>query len=464
MQTFKRWLKKRPVLFAAARRVYRIAKWPLLLLHLPEIISGLCLFAWFRWWGHRRLPPAAAVLDDPRIVMLVISPLPHDPRVQREAQMLASKGFRVTVLCPQWYPVTPAPDWGPRITFRIAKPGAGTFPTRFPYIFGWRLFRLALKEPAWAYHAHDLDTALPALLAAAIRRVPCICDFHEWYAENVTFDPAAQRYHPHGWLRRSVYRMMERQVLQHASCVITVCDSIADMMEKFYKAPRKVHVLRNIPRVEACDGQAPRINLRQLLRIPERTKIVLYQGGVGPSRNLEPIIRAMAHVERAVLVIRGPGIDLYGPNYLEVARSVGATGRVFCLPAVPSADVVREARAADVGIWSLLANVGLNFKLALPNKIFEYLMAGIPILAADLPEAARLVLGYQVGLCFDPEDPMSIAAAIRRMSEDDDFLHRCRSCIRHSLADLQADKEWHKLVDLYDNLTVSAPSPAAVVA
>jgi glycosyltransferase involved in cell wall biosynthesis len=180
----------------------------------------------------------------------------------------------------------------------------------------------------------------------------------------------------------------------------------------------------------------------------------LYQGGVGPSRNLEPIIRALALVRHAVFVIRGPAIEAFSQQYLRLAAEVGAEGRVFCLPPVPSNQVVAAAREADFGIWTLLSNVGLNFKLALPNKVFEYLAAGLPVLGARLPEVERIVDGYQVGLCFDPEDPASIAAAINRLADDGMFHAACKRSIAFALQDLKADREWAKLVALYEEMSV----------
>ena len=194
------------------------------------------------------------------------------------------------------------------------------------------------------------------------------------------------------------------------------------------------------------------MDLHKALGIAADTLIILYQGGLGPSRNLEPVIEAMAHVPGAVLVLRGPEHEVYGPVYQARAQGVGASDRVYCLAPVPSARVVEEGRAADICLWTLLTNVGLNFYYALGNKIFEYLAANLPLLVADLPEARRLVEQYQVGLCFDPDSPASIAAAINRMVEDHGFRKACIANIPLALQALQADQEWDKLVALYREL------------
>jgi glycosyltransferase involved in cell wall biosynthesis len=416
--------------------------------------------AWLSWRGGRRIARSASPRGR-KVVMLVCSELPIDPRVEREARALAAAGFPVKILCPAWEGPAPPPRWGPGIEVRILPFKAGRFGFRFPYILGRQLLRAARAErDVWAFHAHDLNTALPALLAAAGRRVCCVCDFHEWYSENVSFSEARKAYQPHPPHKRRIYRAVERVAIHSASAVITVCDSIAVLLERQFQSPRPIGVIRNIPPLARGAGPArkPR-ELRWLLGLSPDTRILLYQGGVGPSRNLEPVIRAMALVPGAALVLRGPGMHLYGRHYLDLAAQAGCRSRVFCLPPVPSADVVVEARAADFGLWTLLSDVGLNFRLALPNKIFEYLAAGLPLLVADLPEARRIVQRYGVGLCFDPDDPAAIAAAVNRLADDTAFRRVCQANIPRALDDMQADREWEKLVQLYQLLAGAAPAP-----
>ena len=241
--------------------------------------------------------------------------------------------------------------------------------------------------------------------------------------------------------------------------MITVSEGIGKGLEKRYQAPKSVHIIRNIPFIRHGDRAlaAPEYtDLRKTLGIAADTLIILYQGGLGPSRNLEPVIEAIAGVPRAVLIMRGPEHEVYGPGRIRaLAQRVGAGDKMYCLAPVPSARVVEEAKAGDVGLWTLLANVGLNFHYALGNKIFEYLAAGLPLLVADLPEARRLVEQYQVGLCFDPDSPTSIAGAINRMVADHRFREACKANIPPALHALRADQEWNKLVGVYWRLTES---------
>ncbi len=142
---------------------------------------------------------------------------------------------------------------------------------------------------------------------------------------------------------------------------------------------------------------------------------------------------------------------MFGEGYRAVARSAGAEDRLILLPPVPSADVVKAAIGADAGIWTL-PNLSKNFYYALPNKIFEYLASGLPVLAANFPEARKMVENNGVGLCFDPYDPRSIAAQINRMAEDPALLRSFREAIGGALEKMDAGGEWQKLVAIYGAL------------
>jgi glycosyltransferase involved in cell wall biosynthesis len=403
----------------------------------------------------REIAPTAPADGAPLlVVMLVISEVWRDPRVEREARSLAAAGFRVKIVYPDFFSAVHGLgplDWGAGIEFRPLPSEFHHFIYGFPYLCGADFLKAIECERPFAFHAHDLSTALIALAAARAANAYCVCDFHEWYSENVTWNARRGRWVPHPWIKKLVYRLGELLVMHRASAVITVCDSIADELSSGrYRTRRTVNVIRNIPPLShaASDG---RRSLRDEIGAGANTFIVLWQGGVGPTRLIEPIVEAFEFIPRGILVIRGPFIEDFGSGYLELARSRGAGGRVFCLPPVSSRDVVVAAAGADAGIWSL-PNLCKNFYYALPNKVFEYLAAGLPLLAADYPEVQRLVRRYEIGLSFDPYDPASIAAQVNRMIDDPGLVERCRANTDAALADMQADREWGKLVRVYRDL------------
>lgn len=386
------------------------------------------------------------------IVMLVISALRIDPRVEREARALAEAGYRVRVIAPDIShpPLKEQPiNWGPGIEFDILSPTVADFFNIKPYLAGEPLLAAAVQYRPLAFHCHDLNTCLVGLAAARYVGCYCVCDFHEWYSHNVSWNDGAKSWEPHPDEMRKIFSSAEKLVMNQADEVITVCDSIAQELKiESNRMDRQVHVIRNIPAPNSSTALYP--SLRDTLSIPANKTVMLWQGGIGPTRLLEPVIQSLAHVENAVFVIRGPSLDLFGEGYRELAKQSGVSERLFLLPPVKSADVVKAANGSDFGIWTL-PNLSKNFYYALPNKIFEYLMAGLPIACANFPEARAIVERYRVGVTFDPYDPKSIASAIEKLTESS-FRKTCIDNVKLALDDLRADREWKKLIELYDRL------------
>ena len=430
-----------------------------LTIHLP-LLSALFVLGLL---PPRRPVAAPGKREGLEIVMLVISEVFRDPRVEREARALAAAGFRVKLLYPDYFSAhhkVGALDWGPNVSFRPLPHYMSAYIFGFPYVLGFGFLKEAIRERPFAFHAHDLSTALVGLAAARFTGAHCVCDFHEWYSENVTWDEVTKTYAAHPRRVQAVYRMAERAVLHRATAVVTVCESIARELKAMCSNRREILVVRNVPSVVGARGGSSGPDLRQELGIAPNQFVLLYQGGTGPTRLLEPVIEAMVHAPRAVLVIRGPGIEYYGPGYLELAASLGIDDRIFCLAPVKSDQVVVAASGADAGLWTL-PNLCKNFSYALPNKLFEYLAAGLPVLVADYPEVARLTNDYGVGLTFDPYSPESIAACVNELIDCPDIRKRMAANAREALIDMRTDREWQKLVRLYVELAEGRTPPTA---
>jgi glycosyltransferase involved in cell wall biosynthesis len=386
------------------------------------------------------------------IVMLVVSDLRVDPRVEREARALVAAGYGVTVICPEPSEGAGASfniDWGAGVIIKYIHWTAGTFMGEKPGYLADKLYTEAVRHSPFAFHAHDLSVAYAALAAAKAHGCHLVVDFHEWFSENVHWSVEASAWAPYPDDWRNELRKLESRCLVEASATITVCDSIADGMLTELGGTRPI-VVRNIPDLAAMPTREY-TPLKQQLGLPESTFVLLWQGGTGPTRLIEPIIESLTYAPACVFVIRGPSLDIFGPDYLALARRLGVEDRVLLVPPVPSRDVVAAARGADAGIWTLPA-LCRNFTYALPNKIFEYIASGLPVLAAHYPEAKRLLADHDIGLTFDPYDPHSIAAAINQLIDDPALLARFRTNTSSALHRLDAGAEWQKLVALYDGL------------
>ncbi|KQU54787.1 hypothetical protein ASG72_04005 [Bosea sp. Leaf344] len=392
-----------------------------------------------------------------RIIMLVVSDLWNDPRVEREALALARAGYLVEVLCPDLANPEgskPVPEWGEGITIRLIPREAASFCVERPGFIAGHMFDAAMKvigpKPPLAFHGHDLNTCLAALAAARLTGAHFVADFHEWTSENVHWDPASQAWQPYPEDWKAELQALEARVLREASAVITVCDSIAEALSSELGAGRRVHVIRNIPTLSTVPTKdyPP---LKAQLSLPESQFVLLWQGGTGPTRLIEPIIRALEFAPNCVLVIRGPSLDIFGDAYRAVAATAGSADRLILIDPVTSRDVVVAARGADAGIWTL-PNLCRNFTYALPNKIFEYTASNLALLVADYPEARRVVDTHSIGLTFEPYEPLSIAAAINRLINEPGLAESFRANTFAALKSIDAEGEWQKLAALYDAL------------
>lgn len=391
------------------------------------------------------------------VLMLVISDLRIDPRVRREARALATAGYHVTVACPSPFADTTMPpeiDWGEGIDIHYVSVACGSYVGIRPGFMGGALFDVIAREfgdrPFLAVHAHDLNTSYVALAFAHLTGAHLVADFHEWASENVHWDDAAKAWLPFPEDWKAELQALEARVMQEASAVITVCDSIAESIALELGSGRRLDVIRNIPPLSSEESRAypP---LKAQCGIPQEQFVLLWQGGTGPTRLIEPIIEALAFAPRCTLVIRGPSLHLFGADYRAIAERVGALSRLVLLDPVPSQDVVVAARGADAGIWTL-PRLCRNFTYALPNKIFEYMASELPVLVADYPEARRMIETHNVGLTFDPYDPKSIANAINRLADDLALVDTLRINTHEALKVLDADAEWQKLVKVYERL------------
>jgi len=417
--------------------------------------------------GYKELPRAAFSyafmsenLNTPRlsseldlVVMLVISALRVDPRVEREARALANNGYRVCVIAPDIShpPLREEPlDWGNGITFDILDVSAANFSTSPPYLAGDRFLAAALQYKPLAFHCHDLNTCIIGIAAAKYVGCKVVCDFHEWFSENATWSIERDSWVPHDDFKKNIFKAAESLVMRQADCVVTVCDSIAKELNLSYpRWKRDVSVIRNIPDVNLTPTRKYP-SIKKQIGVDENSFVVLYQGGVGKTRWLEPIIEALNYSPKTILVIRGPAIELFEVDYKKLAIQFGVEDRLHLLPPVPSRDVVAAANGADAGIYTV-ANICKNFYYALPNKLFEYIGAELPLLSANYPEPTFMIKNNQLGLLFDPSSPTSIAQAFEGMQNTQVREQFKKNVIEFKL-NLSTNNEMNKLVDIYGEM------------
>ena len=381
-----------------------------------------------------------------RVCMHVRGVVRTDGRVLREARALLEAGFKVTILDIEKDLTCPAEEEIDGIQVKhIVKPAWFTHSGSRPRNFVKSVEKIVysalqlIKMPADIYHAHDV-TALPAsYLAACMRRKPLVFDAHEWPLNEL--DGTGKR-----WLLALSTRLLST-ILQRCAGIITVSSPIAqEICRRFHVA--HVSLVRNIlayqtplksNRLHHCSGISP------------EKRIVLYQGNLQEDRDLDTLVRAAAFLdEDTIIVLMGKSIGATQAQLEALIADEGVADRVKILPPVSYAHLLEWTASADMGVIINSPDHSFNVRMSLPNKLFEYLMAGLPVLASPLDAVAQVIRRYDVGHVLLSLTPAEVGATINSLLADRTTLSRWSNNARDAVqSDLCWEKESQHLIHLY---------------
>ncbi|MCC7303577.1 MAG: glycosyltransferase [Bacteroidia bacterium] len=355
-----------------------------------------------------------------KAIVAVINDLATDQRVDRTCRTLVKEGFKVTLVgrrLPGSLPVGMRPYQTRRMRLLFRK---GPL---FYLFFNVRLFLFLLLRRADLIVANDLDTLAACSVAATLKRRVLWYDSHELFCEVPELMGS-------GWKKR-VWERIERRYFPRLKFVSTVNESIALWYHNRYGI--KPAVIRNIPDVRTPSERKSRADLG----MPEDRKILLLQGaGINVDRGAEEIVEAMKHTEGIVLYIIGGG------DVLRVLKQEAASvsGKVVFLPKMPFRELMQYTMNADAGL-TLDKDHNLNYRYSLPNKLFDYIRCGIPVIASSLPEINRIFEQYNIGIRIPSHHPGEMAAAITAFLSDNAALMRARKEVERAAKDLVWEKE-----------------------
>jgi glycosyltransferase involved in cell wall biosynthesis len=248
---------------------------------------------------------------------------------------------------------------------------------------------LAAEREFDAVHAHDFSALPLGAHLAATRGVPLVYDTHEFWSGR----PRLSRPTP---LRGARERTIERRLGAQAAAVLTVSDSVAEMLRAAYGWAH-VHVVRNsFPMVDAGPS-------------PAAVTGAVYAGRIAPYRELETVVAAADALAPLPVTLVGPA----DPAYLARLH----VGRVTVRDALPLDDAVELLRCAGLALVTH-SDRWPNHRAALPNKLFLAARAGVPVVATDVAELRRVVTTHRLGRLYRPGDPTDLAAAVREVAAD----------------------------------------------
>ncbi|MEE2700392.1 MAG: glycosyltransferase [Bacteroidota bacterium] len=360
-----------------------------------------------------------------RIIISVTSDLCTDQRVHKVATTLSEMGFDILLVGRK------LPDSS--LIERKYKT------KRFKLLFNeevWfymeyniRLFFFLLFSKVDVLLANDLDTLLPNFLVSKLKNKPLVYDSHEMFCEGPELQDRT--------VVKLVWRAIEKTILPEIKYAYTVSQSIADAYKHQYGVDFRVN--RNIPKLVKTTREVEQLNF-------EGKKIILYQGVMNPGRGLEEMIAAMPFIDDAVLLIIG-----FGKVEGELKRLVKdkhLDDKVIFFGKVPFEDLLSYSIQADVGLL-LERSFGLSFTYALPNKLFDYIHAELPIIASSLIEVKSIMQEYDIGKIAENHNPEYLAETVNEILSNNEKRKYWKQNMQIAKKELNWEREQEKIRGVY---------------
>ncbi len=306
----------------------------------------------------------------------------------------------------------------------------------FYKFYNIRLFFYLLFHKFNMLVANDLDTLLPNFLVSKLKRLPLIFDSHEYF----TGVPEIQNRPFVKW----VWTTIEKMIFPRLKYVMTVSDSISMQYESQYGI-RPV-TIRNCAK---SSSEIKGYTKKELGISDGHLLLILQGGGINIDRGGEELIEAINRTEKVSLFIVGSGDVL--PVLKEAVNKINLSDRIRFIPKHSWNELIKYTKSADVGL-SLDKDTNLNYRFSLPNKLFDYISAGIPVIASNLPEVKKIVEEAGSGIIIQTVTPEEIYKAIIKLRDDRQLLYKLKQNAVNASETLNWGTESKKVIDFYRRL------------
>ena len=310
-------------------------------------------------------------------------------------------------------------------------------PLKFMY-YNWKVLRAGLNHEFDIIHAHDLWILPAATILSIWKKKALLYDAHEYYPGLEIFTRRK--------IRKLLWTWSEKICIRRVENLITVSEPLGQLYRNRYHLSISVDVILNLPAYET-----PSPTKAVKIPVSDDMLTVLYQGHFRPGRGLINLIEAIARVEDIQLVLIGGG-ELES-ELKKLTHNLNIENRVSFMPYIPTDQLISTAAQADIG--AVLFEPGSqNYAHALPNKFFEYVMAGLPVLASNIDTLDHYVNKYNFGITINPNDVQSISDCLAGISDNRNQLQIWHNNALSAARELIWENEAEKLTNIYDNLKI----------
>lgn len=300
-----------------------------------------------------------------------------------------------------------------------------------------RMIRRGYQKNYDIYHSNDLNTLPQGYICAKWRLKPkkLIYDSHEVQTSRTGYSSPI-----HGKMEAFLIKKIDGMMVENNTRA-----KYNEDLYGFYP-----HVVHNYPFKQQSNNNEEKIDLHEVLDIPKEEKILLYQGGIQTGRGLDKLIKAVPLFKEGVLVLIGDG--KIKKELQAMVQEMGLQEKVKFLPKVPLSELPKYTRNAYLG-FQVLNNVCFNHYSASSNKLFEYMMAGVPVVACSFPEIQRVVEGDGTGVSVDSHEPESIANGVNWLLDNPDKHSEMKIKSIKASKKYNWENEQNIFLNVYDNHT-----------
>jgi glycosyltransferase involved in cell wall biosynthesis len=357
----------------------------------------------------------------------------YDTRCYNLFNSLNQKGYEVNFIGFDWLTENFKTQKGRKTIYKLNKGFLSIlFYFNFIYKLKWNLFR----SKASIFFAEDIYTLPFVVIFAKMKKAKVIYDSRELFGHLAGLKNRK--------IIQRIWKWIEIKFITKVDHII-----VTGLMDEEYifdeYGLENTIVLRNLP---VYSKPEKKINLRDKLFIRGDKKILIYQGMIHQGRGLHPTFNILKNLPNCVLVILGSGE--YEEYYKDLADEMNLHSQVFFLGKVPQNDILNYTAAADIGL-SIIENISLSYHYALPNKLFEYIMAETPVIVSKLPQMMEIVVEFGVGEVVDIDDQDELINKINLLIEDEELYAKYKENCKSTSEVLHWDNEIDILFNVIEN-------------
>ena len=366
-------------------------------------------------------------------IVTVSNDLATDNRVNRTCNVLKESGYTVLLVGRKRKNSIPLKSQNHRCVRLNLLFDKGPF---FYAELNVRLFIFLLFSSVDLIFSNDLDTLPAAFLAQKLkRRSKIVYDSHELFTEAPELE---------GRFVKKIWERIEKLIFPKLEHIITVNDSIAEIFKSKYR--KSIVVIRNVS--EKFDWSE--LKSKKELGIPQDKELIIIQGsGLNVDRGIEEAILAMQLIDNAILLIVGDGDVI--PNAKELVKTHQFEAKVLFFGKRPYKKLMQFTRYASIGL-ALDKPKSLNYRFALPNKLFDYIQANTAVICSNLIEIQKIVEKYKIGISIETISPEAIAETINGLLENKEKLLAFQENCKQAAEVENWENEKVKLKALIDRL------------